>query len=214
MKNALSAYLRSIGKDPNGLWSKIEESIAEVYTAKVSLIEKLSSAFDTSRHFFEMVRFDYVVDEDLNIYLMEANMSPNLSSLHFGPNKLLYEQVIYNVLSLAGIASTVHVQNWMDRGELFWNFMVGEKDLSVYPDLCSSDDCLLSCKEQKCRTCLYCLDDETRTTLKDAVIEHLSKWNCKRLIPSLNRTPPSGAKDLLQHEWFKGKCLQNINWCS
>ena len=41
-----------------------------------------------------MVRFDFALDEDLNVYLMEANMSPNLSSNHFAPNKLLYEQVV------------------------------------------------------------------------------------------------------------------------
>lgn len=30
-------------------------------------------------------------------------MSPNLSSQHFPPNRLLYEQVIFNVLKLIGI---------------------------------------------------------------------------------------------------------------
>lgn len=30
-------------------------------------------------------------------------MSPNLSSQHFPPNRLLYEQVIFNVLRLVGI---------------------------------------------------------------------------------------------------------------
>ena len=31
-------------------------------------------------------------------------MSPNLSSKHFAGNRLLYEQVIYNVLRLVGVA--------------------------------------------------------------------------------------------------------------
>jgi hypothetical protein len=35
---------------------------------------------------------------------MEVNMSPNLSSKHFAGNRLLYEQVIYNVLRLVGVA--------------------------------------------------------------------------------------------------------------
>ena len=46
------------------------------------------------RAFFEMVRFDFVVGSNLQIYLMEANMSPNLSSKHFALNRRLYEQVI------------------------------------------------------------------------------------------------------------------------
>ena len=37
------------------------------------------------------VRFDFVIDEDLKVYLMEANMSPNLSSAHFPANARLYE---------------------------------------------------------------------------------------------------------------------------
>lgn len=35
---------------------------------------------------------------------MEANMSPNLSAAHFPPNQLLYEQVLYNSLKMAGLA--------------------------------------------------------------------------------------------------------------
>ena len=31
-------------------------------------------------------------------------MSPNLSSKHFAGNRLLYEQVIYNLLRLVGVA--------------------------------------------------------------------------------------------------------------
>lgn len=52
-----------------------------------------------------MMRFDLVIDNDLKVYLMEANMSPNLSSAHFLPNTLLYEQVIYNLLNLVGVGS-------------------------------------------------------------------------------------------------------------
>jgi tubulin monoglycylase TTLL15 len=49
------------------------------------------------------VRFDFVLDADLNLYLMEANMSPNLSSKHFALNRMLYEQVLYSLLRLNGI---------------------------------------------------------------------------------------------------------------
>ena len=34
-------------------------------------------------------------------------MSPNLSSEHFPQNKLLYEQVVYSMLGLVGIATPV-----------------------------------------------------------------------------------------------------------
>ena len=159
-----------------------------------------------------MVRFDFVVDEDLNIYIMEANMSPNLSSLHFKPNKRLYEQVVFNILSVAGIANTLNVQNWMTRNEDFWNFMVNDKDLAVYDDVCSSSDCHKSCSMDKCQVCTFCLSDEVKDILKDAAIEHKSRWNTKRIIPTATRAG-AGVHDALQQRWFQGKCLQDSSWC-
>ena len=41
----------------------------------------------------------------------QANMSPNLSTKHFGANKRLYEQVLYNTFSLVGIASPVQSEH-------------------------------------------------------------------------------------------------------
>ena len=55
------------------------------------------------RAFFEMVRFDFVVGSNMQLYLMEANMSPNLSSKHFALNRRLYEQVVYSLLRLSGV---------------------------------------------------------------------------------------------------------------
>lgn len=62
-----------------------------------------------------MMRFDLVVDNDLKVYLMEANMSPNLSSAHFQQNTLLYEQVIYNILNLVGVGSYLHRESLQKR---------------------------------------------------------------------------------------------------
>lgn len=216
MKETLNAYLRSLGKDPDFVWSQIEDSIRSVYVAKYDLMNKMSMAFGSSRHFFEMVRFDFVLDEDLNIYVMEANMSPNLSSLHFAPNKLLYKQVIFNVLSLAGLAQTLHVNNWPDRHADMWDMMVSDKDLGVFEDICSCDECHMSCKLDKCKVCLYCLDKETKTVLKDAFLEHQAKYNNKRLIPSVKQSSETakGQLDQLQRTWFSGKCIKNVAWCS
>lgn len=214
MKESLNAYLRDIGKDPDSMWKKIEGVISDVYIAKAPHISKLTSIVGSPRHFFEMVRFDFVVDEDLNVYVMEANMSPNLSSSHFAPNKLLYEQVVYNILSVAGIANTLHIKSWMDRSEEFWNPLVGDKDLTVFNDLCASEECRLSCASVSCRACLFCLSPQLKTSLKDAVLEHHSRWNMRRLIPSQSRDTVSTDYDDIQKVWFDGKCLQDIAWCS
>lgn len=51
-----------------------------------------------------MVRFDFVFDADLNVYLMEVNMSPNLSTGHFSGNKHIYQSVLYSLFNLVGVA--------------------------------------------------------------------------------------------------------------
>lgn len=160
-----------------------------------------------------MVRFDFVVDEDLNIYIMEANMSPNLSSKHFAPNKQLYEQVIFNVLSLAGLAQTSHVRNWIQRMDEDWNMCVNDRDLSVYPEICSSQDCHLSCSQEKCRVCNHCLSREMKTVLQDALLEHRMRWSMKRILPSTTRHGQTPA-DQLQKIWFDGKCVQDLSFCA
>lgn len=62
-----------------------------------------------------MMRFDLVIDDNENVYLLEANMSPNLSSAHFLQNTLLYEQVIFNLLNLVGIGVTIERESMRKR---------------------------------------------------------------------------------------------------
>lgn len=71
--------------------------------------------FKSKNNFFEMMRFDLVIDDTLTVHLLEANMSPNLSSAHFLQNTLLYEQVIYNLLNLVGVGSTLHRESLRKR---------------------------------------------------------------------------------------------------
>ena len=88
---------------PIKMWNTIYDIIRDVYTSKEKDYLKAINKYPHKRAFFEMVRFDFVLDSKLNVYLMEVNMSPNLSTKHFSGNRLLYEQVIYNFLRLVGI---------------------------------------------------------------------------------------------------------------
>lgn len=163
-----------------------------------------------------MVRFDFLIDEDLNVYLMEANMSPNLSSLHFAPNKLLYEQVIFNLMSLVGLTRLDGVNDWHSLESDKWDLRVSEKDLSINEKLCSSEKCFLSCKHSDCKSCYLCLPDKMKPILKDAYMEHLSRWNNKRLIPSTvnSKINPTSLFNDIQIDWFKAKCASHQEWCN
>lgn len=103
MKDSFDAYVLSKGKDPYKMWNEVYDSIREITLQKEKSIRESMKRFGDGRNFFEMVRIDFTLDEDLNVYLMEANMSPNLSSAHFPPNQLLYEQVLFNLFALIGV---------------------------------------------------------------------------------------------------------------
>lgn len=58
----------------------------------------------STRHFFELVRFDFIIDADFNVYLMEINMSPNITpeSPKFEKNAVLREKMVNELLHLVG----------------------------------------------------------------------------------------------------------------
>ncbi|CAN7986366.1 unnamed protein product, partial [Ixodes hexagonus] len=83
MKESLNLHLTRAGRDPIRIWTQIRDAIAAVCLDKEADMVRAASRYGTSggrprSNFFELVRFDFVVDEDLNVFLMEANMSPNL----------------------------------------------------------------------------------------------------------------------------------------
>jgi tubulin monoglycylase TTLL15 len=107
MKESFDSYVRSQGKDPQKMWDDCFEAIRSIILQKEYQIRQVLKRFKGSESFFELVRFDFMVDENLNIFVMEANMSPNLSSAHYPPNQLLYEQVLYNLFALIGVGQRV-----------------------------------------------------------------------------------------------------------
>ena len=62
--------------------------------------------YSSSRNFFEMVRIDFLVDEDFNPHLTEVNVSPGTTpskESEIFANTL--EQVIYNTIRLVGASN-------------------------------------------------------------------------------------------------------------
>lgn len=108
MKQSLNGYLKKMGKDPKLIWDQIEDSLRIILLENEPKLIALANKFKSKDNFFEMMRFDFVLDENLRVYLMEANMSPNLSSSHFPLNQHLFEQIIYNLFSLIGIGERIY----------------------------------------------------------------------------------------------------------
>ena len=109
-RDTLNAYIiNSMKMDPNKMWDEVYSTIVQVYLNTETHFVKDVRNYPHSDAFFEMVRFDFVIDDQLNVYLMEANMSPNLSSAHFSANAGLYEEVVDALLRLVGVVGVGQV---------------------------------------------------------------------------------------------------------
>ncbi|XP_041352291.1 probable tubulin polyglutamylase ttll-15 [Gigantopelta aegis] len=227
-KDTFNYYLQKEGKDYKKVWSDIKAAILTVYLDKEPNLIESAWKYKTTRNFFEMVRFDFVLDEDLNVYLMEANMSPNLSSAHFRANSRLYEHVIFNLLGLVGLAKSVsydYTKRPEDEGEM----TVSDKDIQVFADICGSDKCRDHCTEMICKLCNKCLTTEWKGLLKETYLEHTARGSCRRVFPRNMTQSEAGDlqsvmasaeftalndKNKMISLWFMGKCREDQVWCS
>ncbi|KAK0410628.1 hypothetical protein QR680_005241 [Steinernema hermaphroditum] len=219
-RQSLNAYLQAQGKDPEKIWSGIRETIRQVFESQQHDMAVALKKHKFKHGFFELSRFDFVVDSELKPYLMEANMSPNLSSGHFKPNKLLYEQVLFNIFSLVGIAR--HVNGHLPRESLHNSdilyMQVSDRDLRVLGNECvEGGECFQNCKAMlKCRLCEQCILEDDRADLVQAYLEHISKGTMRRILPSTTIRFPKIALtqiDRLQTIWFDRKCKLDSAWC-
>lgn len=227
-KESFNMYLRSKGLNYEKVWDDVRSTVATVAIQKEEKFIQTLQKYKNSRNFFEMMRFDVVLDENLNVYLMEVNMSPNLSSAHFPPNARLYEHVIFNLLSLVGVARSV-TNSFENSSEDERAMVSSNKDITVFSDWCSSPQCVSNCKPQLCQLCHPCLTLELKKILKAAFQEHRDKRGCRRVFPSLNMTQNEArewkpdkadetfsklnAKNKVMYMWFVGKCQQDQGWC-
>lgn len=90
------------------------------------------------------------MDSDLNVFLMEANMSPNLSTGHFIQNQLLYEQVIFNILSVVGVASKLSSK--FENDDEIEEMQVSDRDLFLSIPNCETNECL-TCNKNNFEVC-------------------------------------------------------------
>lgn len=226
-KQTLNAYIiEHLSKDPKIIWQKIDRIIQDVFIGSKRKFLEASKEHKFKENFFELSRFDFVVDENFNVFLMEANMSPNLSSSHFLPNKLLYEQVIFNILSVLGLAHSMS-SNFMSPSsqDSTLEMIVSDRDIVVYPKKCILSSNCDSCSSLICKLCLKCMSEKTKHFLKKSYLEHMHRHEMQKIVPKAELSSLSSEKfketidkqefenDKLLALWFRGKCNQDSVWC-
>ncbi|KAF7991959.1 hypothetical protein HCN44_010760 [Aphidius gifuensis] len=214
MKETFDAYAKTKGQNPDKIWNNVYQAITSIVLDKEKKIAEFYNNYPSKRNFFEMVRFDFILDEDLNVFVMEANMSPNLSSAHYPPNRLLYEQVLFNLFALIGIGQRIDPiyrkpRNWKER-----EIEVADKNIAVLPDVClKCDDCF----RVECQICKPCFTDEMRQILGQCYTEHQNKMDYKRIFPPKITNDmvlkDYSMKNQLLLRWYQGKCEADSSWC-
>ncbi|KAL7286113.1 hypothetical protein TKK_0019627 [Trichogramma kaykai] len=217
MKESFDTYVRSTGKDPQRMWDACFDAIKNVLLQKEAQIrDVVEKRFrGTRRNFFELVRFDFTVDENLDVFMMEANMSPNLSSAHYPPNQLLYEQVLYNLFSLIGLAQRTRKDSLKPGSKEERDMVVADKNLVVLPEVCSECE---DCFKVECQLCRFCFTDDTRRILTQTYWEHQNKMDYLRLFPPVIKKnmvlKDYSLRNQLLVRWFQGKCELDPTWCN
>jgi len=222
-KDTLNAYIRTLGKDPEEMWDQIHQTIVDVYKSQEEHFTRATSHYPHKEAFFEMVRFDFVIDDKLNVYLMEANMSPNLSSAHFPANALLYEQVVHSVLRLVGVVGRSVSGALPSKQEK--DMQVSDKDVLVSPATCVTTECegKSGCVLEQCELCKQCLTREDVSNLRRAWLERRNQFATRRIFPhpvtreqarTVNKEQEEmGDNNRKMSKWYREKCLMDSTWC-
>ncbi|KAM7360083.1 tubulin tyrosine ligase-like 15 [Cochliomyia hominivorax] len=222
MRGAFDAYVRDQNQNPTGIWLQVEKIIRQTVLAKEQDIVRILRSYKT-KNFFDLMRFDLIIDENLKVHLMEANMSPNLSSAHFKHNSLLYEQILYSVMNLVGIGSPLQSKFLHETSDEVNEMITSERNLATNINECFENGCDRSCNRQECNLCLPCLSGSEYEILVKAHNEHLHKISMKRIFPKPILQPENfdiatevqnmTKRNEWMTRWYYYKCLYDSNWC-
>lgn len=187
-KAAFEAIMAEMGHDTKKLYDQVEDCIRKVFMQKehfmIKEIDRLK-ATNGKNHFFELFRFDFLVDAKLKVHLMEVNLSPNLYAVpKFRKNKKLYEAVVYNAMNLLGVGSYNKESNFRDLSDGEKAFICDTERLSVLPEVCIKKNCSESCVLPECELCWKCIPISLRHDMLVAYMEHMNIGEFKRVVPA------------------------------
>ncbi|XP_070501647.1 probable tubulin polyglutamylase ttll-15 [Chironomus tepperi] len=218
-KQIFENYIEEKGYDVKSLWSKIDDAIVKIVMNTEPNVINRTKSFNYSTHnFFELVRFDIIFDENLEPYVMEVNMSPNLTPAEerYEENALIYEQLIYNTVHMIGGGSYFEFMSRFNDSDVM---VANRKNIAVDVESCLKDECYKSCEHPSCKLCSPCVKAENRYQMREAFREHLYEGNLRRLFPSKIFYEDKELYDTLTEnnqfsvDWYRAKCLEDEKWC-
>ena len=193
MKNALFSWMADNGLNPSTLETKVRHAVGEIWESQQSKMETVLKQYNNyPGQFFELLRMDWVLDRDANLFLLEVNMSPNLSSGHFAPNAQLYRYVMGSMWRLIGLPNP-RLFDW---------------------EVTQCPPTTVDCANEKSRFCRECLTDAELAQLNQIVTEHHGSRSYYRATPDLTRSlKKESAYAQLQRAYLSMRCKSDRSWC-
>lgn len=189
----LKTIIRERDGEPRSVFEQVEDCIDSILESQssgiIKSIEDTNASFGKI-NFFEILRFDFYLGAELNLYLSEVVTSPQLAGYEniglADPAKPLSRSILYNTFNLIGVGSYLKMNHIRDLAKYYIEFLANSNQISVNPETCVNEPCLNSCQEEECKLCMRCIDDELHNDLKFAYLEHLNMGDMKRVSPRSN----------------------------
>jgi tubulin monoglycylase TTLL15 len=171
---------------------------------------------DPSRNFFEILRFDFIIDETLQANLMEVQISPQLAirkDTKFELRHSYRSQLIYDALSV------LHLLDFNEQKDE--NFFLSDpRDVSISLSETNMTNCRIECDDKcsnECNLCAFCLGKSR--ILQQTFREHMRRRHMKRIFPKaihFNKNKligrmHSSSKFILK--WIHEMCAVESEWC-
>lgn len=110
--DVLNFHLKSLRKDPSDLWNQIDDAISSIILQKSKLMIKPIDNWKNKTNNkigkpFELLRFDFVIDDELKVHVMEVEMSPNLvfNGVESRRENLVAKRLLMDTLKIIGAGS-------------------------------------------------------------------------------------------------------------
>ncbi|CAK9305102.1 unnamed protein product [Gordionus sp. m RMFG-2023] len=178
--NYCRAHLRIKNVDSK-IWARARTVIVDVLKRNRAKMLSANQGWNQKGAYFELVRFDFALDSNLELHLMEVNMSPNLSSDHFPPNKRLYLRLLHDTIRL--VLSNFY--NEVERDASSSEIDISVRDLSVFPDLCARYCQNVTRPNIACHHLCTVNGDKVAKGgfIESSYLEHLNKGSFKKVLP-------------------------------
>ncbi|CAG9798495.1 unnamed protein product [Chironomus riparius] len=220
-KDAFEGFIKEIGGDIDQVWKQVENVIRSTVLIKEKyMINGINRLKASKNSFFELYRFDMILDKNLKLYLMEVNMSPCTvpvtDRMH---NKLMYEHLMFNLFTLIGIGTAYEKESFQFPNYDVESMVAYHDAITVKPKTCLSSSCNANCTSDACKFCWNCLSEDYRIEMIQALQEQMNRGYFTRVFPVQKEDIKEDLWKDITHlnkfyiEWFQEMCKKNKQFC-